>query len=85
MAKVQKSQVTSQKSDSIETPFKTRKDYPRGESFTFSVATKDNVVMSNGFPTREIAEDFRDNAYGGYYADCIVCFGTYRREVDHVG
>lgn len=79
----EKLEVRSQKSDLIETPFKTRKDYPTGENFTFSVATHDKVVMSNGFPSREIAEDFRDNAYGGYYADCIVIFGTPRKEADN--
>jgi hypothetical protein len=52
---------------------KFREDYKTSKSLiTYGVIHKDDVVLSGGFKTREEAEDFRDNAYGGYYKDCIV-------------
>ena len=55
------------------TTLKTEKDYKKHNfKLSFAVLTKENVVMSSGFVNKKEAEDFRDNAFFGYYKDCIV-------------
>ena len=52
---------------------KTLKDYNLSNyKLSFAVVTKDNVVLQAGFRTKEVAEDFKNNAYFGYYKECII-------------
>lgn len=52
---------------------KTEKDYKKHNfKLSFAVVSKENVVMSSGFISRKEAEDFKENAFFGYYNDCHV-------------
>jgi len=52
---------------------KTREDYgTKNAPITWAVISKENVVMTCNFLSQKDAEDFRDNAFFGYYKDCIV-------------
>lgn len=52
---------------------KTSKDYQLEIApMVWAVTTPQNIVMECGFVSKEDAEDFRDNAYCGYYSDCVV-------------
>ncbi len=57
----------------MEKEFKTSKDYPRKKApIVWAVISSEGVVMDSGFLNRAEAENFRDNAYFGYYDKCTV-------------
>lgn len=52
---------------------KTEKDYNLTKNkLSFAVITKKDIAMQAGFRNKQDAEDFKDNAYCGYYSDCKV-------------
>lgn len=52
---------------------KTTKDYiKKNAPVTWAVITKEGIVMECDFLNKNDAEDFKNNAYFGYYSDCIV-------------
>jgi len=54
---------------------KTIKDYSKKNApITWAVVTNEGVVMDCDFLNKNDAEDFRKNAYNGYYSDCkVIC------------
>lgn len=52
---------------------KTRDSYPFNNSKIYwYVVTKEGVSMSGNFVSEKDAKDFRDNAFFGYYNECLV-------------
>lgn len=50
----------------------TEQDYATNNSeFVWAVTSKGNIMSSN-FLTKKDAEHFRDNAYCGYYKNCVI-------------
>jgi len=51
----------------------TTKDYSfENATVVWAVISKENAIMQSNFCNKEEAEHFRDNAYCGYYKNCIV-------------
>lgn len=52
---------------------KTSKDYIKKTApVTWAVMTKEGIVMECDFRNKMEAEDFKNNAYCGYYKNCEV-------------
>jgi hypothetical protein len=54
---------------------KTTKDYiKKNAPITWAVITNKGIVMECDFLNKNDAEDFKNNAYNGYYKECkVIC------------